>query len=290
MVGTVESLLANEHPAFEVLIVDQSGTDATARSLAPLGDQRLRYLRSGERGLSRARNLAMGACDAEIVAFTDDDCDVPGNWLDEIAHAFEVDTRIAMVFGAVLPAAHEPARGLVPFYDLREPFIARTIRDKARADGMGACMALRRSAWTTLGGFDPCLGAGSPLGSAEENDFALRVLLAGGWIHETPAIRVVHRGLRSPSELDALVANYLQGTGAMFAKHLRLRHRGIVPLLGDVFRRWAFGRPLVTYAASPKRMLRLVSFCRGGFAGLRMSLDRSTGLFKPAPATAARVD
>ena len=282
---TVTSLLGNSYPAYEVLVVNQSRTDDTAQSLTALGrDGRLRSLRSCEAGLSRARNLGVCESKGQIIAFTDDDCDVPENWLEEVAAAFEVDRRIQLVFGSVIPAPHEPSEGLIPSYELREPFVARTVRDKKRADGMGACMALRRSTWDALGGFDPCLGAGAPLRSAEENDFALRVLLAGFWVYETPAVRVLHRGLRPRQAHDALAANYLFGTGAMFAKHFRLGHRGIVPLLSLIFLRWVFERPLVSYSTSPRRLLRLTAFCRGWIEGMRTPLDRATGLYGlPSP-------
>jgi hypothetical protein len=232
-------------------------------------------------GLSLGRNSGVTEAHGEIIAFTDDDCDVPGNWIENIVRAFSLDARIRLVFGSVTAAPHDPAKGFMPSYEVKKAFVARSVRDKHHIDGMGACMALRRSLWEELSGFDPCLGAGSPLRSAEENDFVLRTLIAGQWVYETPSICVRHRGFRRWEENDSLVSGYLLGTGAMFAKHLRLGHKGMLPLLARVLWRWIFKSPLVRYSSSPKRVLRLVSFCRGWMEGMKMPIDRRTSHYSP---------
>src|SRR5204862_288707 len=113
--------------------------------------------------------------------------------------------------------AHDPATGFVPSYVRDEPFLARSLVDKAKIDGMGACMALRRRIWTELGGFDERFGAGGPFHAADEGEFALRALQAGWFVYETPAVSVLHRGFRGRTEAHALVHRYAYGTGAMMA-------------------------------------------------------------------------
>jgi hypothetical protein len=70
--------------------------------------------------------------------------------------------------------------------------VVRNIREKARVEGVGACMAIRRSLLTALGGFDEELGAGAQLYSAEDTDIAVRALLAGFYVCETPDAAVYH--------------------------------------------------------------------------------------------------
>jgi glycosyltransferase involved in cell wall biosynthesis len=280
--GTVISLLNNDYSAYELIVLDQSRDDLTEQSIEAFrGDGRFRYLRSREIGLSRGRNRGVTETQGKIIAFTDDDCDVPSDWIESIARAFCLDAKVLLVFGSVTAAAHDSAKGFIPCYEVKKPFVARSVHDKNHIDGMGACMALRRSLWEELSGFDLCLGPGSPLRSADENDFVLRTLIAGHWVYETPSICVRHRGFRPWEENDSLVSGYLLGTGAMFAKHLRLNHKGMLPLLARILWRWIFKRPLVWYSSSPKRILRLVSFCRGWLEGMKMPIDRRTLHYKP---------
>ena len=280
IVDTVASVLRDSDAGCELLVVDQSQGIDTKTSLERFrGDPRFSYLHSNEPGLSRGRNLGITQIRGEIIAFTDDDCDVPGNWIESIAEAFRIDPHVQLVFGCVIAAPHDSSKGFIPCYEIKEPFMGRVLRDKYRIDGMGACMAVRREAWSNLSGFDPYLGAGSPLRSAEENDFAFRSLIAGYWIYETPSIQVSHRGFRLHEETAAIVFGYLYGTGAMFAKHFRLGSRGMMPLMARILWRWAFQRPRVKYSASGRRLLRLSSFCSGWRAGMRIPIDRSTGHF-----------
>jgi len=277
---TVASVLNNSYPDYELLLVDQSRENQLEESLKAFrNNPRFHYYRCQSFGLSAGRNFGAAKALGDLIAFTDDDCEAPPKWLECIAQAFQSDSRIRLIFGSVLAAPHDSVLGIIPSYEVKSPFIARGVRDKIRIDGMGACMALRRSLWIQLSGFDPCLGAGSPLHSAEENDFALRTLIAGHWIYETPSVCILHRGFRRRTEIDALISGYLYGSGAMYAKHLRLRKKGLLLLLTRIFGRWLFGRPLVQYCDSHKRMQRLAAFFKGWIQGMKMPIDRRTGHF-----------
>src|SRR5690348_9123414 len=82
----VASVLANNYPAFDLTVIDQSATAATEHILRPLveTDPRLQYLHVAEPGLSRAYNTGVGRTAGELLAFTDDDCVVPQDWLTAI--------------------------------------------------------------------------------------------------------------------------------------------------------------------------------------------------------------
>ena len=56
-----------------------------------------------------------------------------------------------------------------------------------------ANMAIRREAFERFGYFDTCMGRGTRIGSGEEPDFLLRILLGGARIVVEPAARIVHR-------------------------------------------------------------------------------------------------
>ncbi len=77
----VDSVLAQTHGDFELLVVDDASTDGTvARLLARVPDPRLRLLRHEvNRGAAAARNTAIKAARGEFIAFLDSD----DEWLPE---------------------------------------------------------------------------------------------------------------------------------------------------------------------------------------------------------------
>src|SRR6185503_18844617 len=97
-VRTLRSVGENRSIPYEVVILDQSADEATATAVAPhLVDARIRYLRSASVGLARARNLAIATATTEIIGLTDDDCEVPPDWIDRLMAAFATDPRIGVV-------------------------------------------------------------------------------------------------------------------------------------------------------------------------------------------------
>jgi glycosyltransferase involved in cell wall biosynthesis len=87
LAAAVESVLANEGPPFELLVVAQ-GEDSTwaydALTVLPdrfRDDPRLRIVHDRNRGLSRARNAALREAVGELILFTDDDCIVAPDWV-----------------------------------------------------------------------------------------------------------------------------------------------------------------------------------------------------------------
>lgn len=285
----VRTILENDHPDFEVVIVDQSDDRLTEDSLdGLLRDPRVRYLRSATRGRSAGLNAGIREAGGALILLTDDDCSVPGDWIQRFEAAFAVDDKIGIVFGNVLPAPQDHATGCIPAYIRHGPFLARGIRDKHRVEGVGACMAVRQSVWQSLGGFDEMLGAGSRFQAGEDGDLVIRALFAGHWIYETPAVSVTHHGHRSWEQLPALIHNYWLGTGAMMVKSFKMAPWRILPLLLRLAGKWAIGRSSVGASLGPRqrRLRKLWSFGTGFVAGATLLVDEATGLYagqaKPA--------
>src|SRR5438552_3073545 len=77
----IRTLLANDDDRFEVRIIDQSQSNATAAIVEPfLVDSRLSYARSRSTGLAAALNEGIRAATTEFVAVTGDDCEVDADW------------------------------------------------------------------------------------------------------------------------------------------------------------------------------------------------------------------
>lgn len=278
--NTARSILASDFPGFELIVIDQSTDDASQAALEGFtSDSRFHYTRSLTVGLARARNVGLSRAKPGIVAMTDDDCVVPPDWLHTMAAAFASSSRIAVVHGNVLAASHDPLKGFISSYIRKEPFVARGVRDKARVEGIGACMGIRTDAWTALNGFDEMLGAGAEFRSADDTDFVMRALLAGYEVCETPAVSVVHHGFRTWAEGRDLIVGYLFGIGAMMAKHIRCGHWSVRHVLAALAYRWAFERPVVEFGFKPGRSLRMLGFSRGLLAGSLAPIDRRTSQF-----------
>jgi GT2 family glycosyltransferase len=279
---TLRGILSNDPPPMEVIVVDQSDDEQTAAALGPiLDDGRVRLVRTSTRGLSTGRNLGIRHARSEFIALTDDDCDVAADWLQAMWTALAADSRIGLVFGNVLPGPHDPAAGFITAYVRSCPFVARSIHGKREVEGVGACMGLRRSVWQAVHGFDPALGLGAPLLAGEEGDLAIRILLAGYWVCESPRVTVTHRGFCAWADQPIVVYRNWFGTGAMLGKQLRCTRWFVIPLLLGLACRWAFGisRVAASLGSSSSSFRRLAAFLQGFLKGTTTPVDRSTGHF-----------
>ncbi len=72
LLGAIDSVLGQDYPYFELIVVDDGSTDETPRLLERYKD-RITVMRRENAGVSAARNLGIGAAKGELIAFLDSD-------------------------------------------------------------------------------------------------------------------------------------------------------------------------------------------------------------------------
>lgn len=282
----LDSLSLVRYSNWHVLVIDQSDHDET-RILVDQFRERLPYLeycRMAEKGLTRARNLALRSAQGEILAFIDDDCTVEPCWLRDVAAAFMRHPEIPLIFGQVRPVPHDPKRCFIPGHEIGKGRILRGRLAFLRAGSiMGASMYLRRAICMQVGPYDVYAGPGAKF-NIEDRDYAYRHLSAGYPVLLTPRITVAHHGARLYAHMStrALLRSYGFGFGAQDMKFLRCGDRA-APLIivGHIFKMLGF----IVWPRALSGRIRgshstwIVMYFLGLLAGTRVAVMRDTGLW-----------
>lgn len=204
---------------WDVVVVDSASTDDTPSVLAAWQKEfpdRLRVIRLERPGTGRARVAAAESTNANLLAFTDDDCYAEADYLEQIVEAFSGCSDLGAIGGRIL--LHDPADYPIT---ICESMVEATIPPRGIVPAgfiQGASMAFRRKALRDAGGFDSRLGPGTPFCN-EDVDIAGRINAAGWRVSYLPGPTVRHHhGRRSPDDVANLVKTYDLGRGAYLAK------------------------------------------------------------------------
>jgi glycosyltransferase involved in cell wall biosynthesis len=192
----LESLEAQTHKAFRLVVVDQNRDDRVAAVLERHEALDVLHLHS-ERGLSRARNAALRELTADLVAFPDDDCVYPSDLLARVAGRFAADPRLGCLTGRAAAADGES--------DPSWPMDAAVLDTRNLWNRViSFAIFLRRDVVDRVGAFDERLGlgSGSPWSSGEEVDYVLRAVRVRARVEYDPGLVVQHAVRRyTPREL-----------------------------------------------------------------------------------------
>lgn len=279
---TVRSILGSSLPDFELIIVDQSNNETTAEAMMPLlEDTRLRYLRHPVPNKSIALNLGLTESRAEIVAMTDDDCEVPSDWLGQMRALFVENPQVAVAYCRVEPVPYDPTAGYTPGFPCAGDRLLTQMRQCHYPHGIGAGMAVRRSAALALGGFDEGLGPGATFPSYEDFDIAIRALLHGYPVYETNRVAVLHDGFRETSAFRMLLRRDVSAMGSVLVKFLRCGQWRALPICAyDLWQ--VLLQPLFWHLLrlrKPPVALRAKSYLEGFLRAWRVPVDRKNCLF-----------
>jgi glycosyltransferase involved in cell wall biosynthesis len=143
---TLESVLAQEGPAIELLVVDGGSTDDTLAILRAYGD-RVRWISGKDRGQADAINKGVALTGGDVVAYLNaDDVWLPGA-VARAVEAFAADPGVDVVYGAA-QFVDADGRTIAPYptQPLTRPNLERACPVCQPAS------FVRRTAWERAGG------------------------------------------------------------------------------------------------------------------------------------------
>lgn len=169
IVASIESVLAQEPPPLEVIVINDSSPDDTAERLAPLIEAgRITYRLQVNAGMAAARNTGAAMARGDYLYFLDDDDLMCRGALRWMVRELETHPDASMVLGdmvifdrepPVLDSVGAPAHEVDPV-----PFV---IFNQLGCPGQ---VLIRRAAFEAAGGFDPAIWG------ADDWDLWLRLL------------------------------------------------------------------------------------------------------------------
>jgi glycosyltransferase involved in cell wall biosynthesis len=232
--------MSQDYPDYDVIVVDDGSTDGTGEMVQREFPQ-VRTLRQEPcRGPAAARNRGIEAASGEMVAFTDDDCVVPPEWLTTHA-SYYADPAVGAVGGVQMSTPPN-------FFDRFEmAHYAHVYTEFQRITALGRIgglvtnnLSIRRQVVDQAGYFDEAFLTGS------DPEFTRRIAMAGYVLIHDPALRVEH--LKVHTLRSYLRMRFRRGCGSLLneIKVGRLSLRQFVPLvnLPRAWRDWQNFRSL----------------------------------------------
>ena len=240
--SAVRSVLALTHTSFELIVVDDGSTDATAAQVLAIADERLRLIRlSANVGVSAARNLALREARASVIAFVeaDDEC-APERLATQLGF-LEAHREVDVVGSAILAIDEEGRRLGRRAYPCRHEDIMHRL--PLASPFALSSVAARKQVLVAAGGFAP---AWEPV---EDYDLWSRLALEGRRLANCPEVLVKYR-LHAGAVKSRALRRQLRQTRAVKARYwtgrwdLRARARyaaeGLLLLAPPQLVWWAF--------------------------------------------------
>lgn len=206
--AALRSLVANTAPCYEVIIVDNASPDGAADVVAAQVDGARLIRNSLNVGFGAAVDQAALHARGEFLLLLNSDVEVQPGWLPPLLDVLERQESVAAVSPALLHADGTLAEvGAVLLHDgdtfsLVDDDQWDLARPRAVPYSSAACLLVRRSVFSSVGGFD----AAYVRGYYEDVEFALDLRARGLLVVCDPRSRVRHArtGSSSPQRAEAL--------------------------------------------------------------------------------------
>ncbi|KXB07004.1 hypothetical protein AKJ52_01170 [candidate division MSBL1 archaeon SCGC-AAA382C18] len=218
----LRSLVQQSYPEkrYEILVIDDGSTDGTLKLLRKLEKKipNLFFYRGKGNGPGSARNIGIRKSEGEIVFFTDDDCELPKNWIERFVDFYREHPGVGGV-GGYLEADDKIIKSNI--FAEYESYMSRLNYGlgetqeyiggfETPAGGTGN-MSYKREVLKEVGGFDESF----PVASGEDADLKMRIILNGHNIAYLP-VKAIHH--REYSLKDFICQNFARSVGEVFFK------------------------------------------------------------------------
>ncbi|MGF1482517.1 MAG: hormogonium polysaccharide biosynthesis glycosyltransferase HpsN [Cyanophyceae cyanobacterium] len=281
---TLEDVLAQDYPSFEVLVVDQTPihqpqTQASLEQLSQAG--KINWFRVSWASLPGARNYGVRRAQGDIVLFIDDDVKLPADYLKAHARNYErqevgavagrVFDRMKLADSAKANAEEAytieelPAQAMDPGIAWYYIDLVHTVKPQRVISARGCNMSFRRSIFTQYGVWFDERFRGSAV--REESDFCLRLRQSGYQIWYDPAANLIHLGEETGGCHD-ISTRSLKYQITFYHNHFLMALKNLTPgqqlrLYAKLFDCHVLGNPPCNKGGSPLKVLP-----RGVFYGL----------------------
>jgi GT2 family glycosyltransferase len=304
--ATLQSVLKQDYPAFEVIVVDQTqqhAPETVAFLEAACADHQVQHYQVTWASLPAARNYAIERAHGDILLFLDDDVELPSGFLAAHAQNYHQHPEIGAVAGRVFDrmklAESQSAKRIEDLPpEAMDPGIAwyhidlvHTVKPQQVLTARGCNMSFRRSVFETFGlRFDERFQ-----GSAvrEESDFCLRFRKTGLKIWYDPAANLVHLGEETGGCHD-ISTRSLKYQLTFYHNHFLMALKNLTPwqvmrLAGRLFDCHVLGNPPCNKSGSLLKILSRLGFYLAGFlqaCGTLLSFQHRDGRVYSVPAQA----
>ncbi|HYB89644.1 MAG TPA: glycosyltransferase, partial [Candidatus Binataceae bacterium] len=205
----LESLRALNYPDYETIVVDDGSIDSTA---AVAEKAAVRRVRVDHRGLAAARNAGIDAATGQIVAFIDADATADRDWLYHLVETITRRDGAAAGGGNFAPTASSAGAAAMA----AAPGLPREVRagDDRLAQLCGCNMAVRKSALTAAGGFDPAFEL-----AGDDVDLSWQLADRGELLAYAPGATVVHERRSTLRAYLRQQRGYGRGEGLLYRRY-----------------------------------------------------------------------
>ena len=180
----LRSILDQTYNDFEIVLIDDLSTDKTKEMVTGFNDKRIRYFRNKKwRGIAKNRNLGLKYAKGDFVFFTDGDCIVSKDWIEQ-GVKFLKNPDCAGVEGRICYVSE----------DYIPTFCDHTY-ESAQGKFMTGNIAYKKNVVESVRGFD------ERYSYHEDRDLGLRILKNGKIKFNPNMIVYVQKQILSPNEL-----------------------------------------------------------------------------------------
>jgi glycosyltransferase involved in cell wall biosynthesis len=204
--NTIQSILIQNNPNWELIVVDNNCTDGTREYVQGImkDNHKVRHVKEIRQGLSYAKNAGAYNANNDIIAFIDDDEWADPEWVDQILKVFIENANVGCVGGRTILENKQD----IPFWippnlygclgDWLLPYSSDRYHIVGRIGLGGGNMAIRRDIFNQVGGFDERLGrTGTILLADEDRIMSYKIYDAGYQLAYNPKAIAYHVLIKS---------------------------------------------------------------------------------------------